>query len=169
MTFFFPFSFFMSLNSFSKICPQAVDNFILFCQSTIIPGVGMTKFQYRDCPVHRVVRNGWFQTGDIVDGSGKNSMCAFGHSDTVPDQCFSVDFGFPLGGIVGYANTGAHSGRSQFFVTLGPCAWMNHKFQGFGRVIRGFETLAAINQVPVSNQVPVGKVVISECRPFPEV
>jgi len=154
---------------FSKICPHACENFVLFCQGAVVPGLGLTRYQYRDCPVHRIVKNGWIQTGDVVDGTGKNSICAFGSADTIPDECFSVDFGFPQGGIIGYANEGAHSSRSQFFITLGPCAWMNHKYQGFGRIIQGFKTLEKLNQVPVSNQTPINKVKILDCRPAPEM
>lgn len=141
----------------------------MLCTGTTIPGMGYNKFSYKNCPVHRIVKHGWLQTGDIVDGSGKNSVCAFGPEETVPDECFSVDFGFPHGGVVGFANTGAHSSRSQFFITLGPSAWMNQKFQGFGRVIQGLRTLHALNGVTTSNHTPTRRVVILDCGVAPEL
>lgn len=141
----------------------------MLCTGSVIPGMGYNKFSYQNCAVHRIVQNGWIQTGDIVDGSGKNSVCAFGGEETVPDESFSVDFGFQHGGILGYANTGAHSSKSQFFVTLGPNAWMNQKFQGFGRVIQGLRTLHALNRVPTSNHVPTKRVQIVQCGIAPEL
>lgn len=79
------------------------------------------------------------------------------------DESFTLDFGFPHGGIVGYANEGPHSNRSQFFITLGPCPWMNHKFVGVGRVLQGYEVLKRLNEIPTSNQVPTRLVKITEC------
>lgn len=157
------------LYRFAKVAPQACKNFAMLCEGSPIPGMGYSKFSYRNCPVHRLVRNGWIQTGDIVDGTGKNSVCAFGAEETVADEAFSVDFGFQHGGIVGYANNGAHASRSQFFVTLGPNAWMNHKFQGFGRVIQGLRTIRALNRIEVSNNTPTSRVVITDCGLAPEM
>lgn len=154
---------------FEKLCPQACKNFALLCTGTPIPGMGYSKFSYKNCPVHRLVRNGWIQTGDIVDGSGKNSVCAFGAEESVPDESFSVDFGFQHGGIIGYANNGAHASRSQFFVTLGPNSWMNQKFQGFGRVIQGLRTIQAFNRIEVSNNTPANRVFIVDCGIAPEM
>jgi peptidylprolyl isomerase len=115
------------------------------------------------------VKNGWIQTGDILLGSGKKSICSFGVDETVPDESFSVDFDFLHGGIVAYANTGAHSSRSQFFITLGPCNWMNNKYQGFGRVIQGFNTLKKFNKIVVSNNTPINTVRIARCSIAPEL
>ena len=136
------------------MCPKACENFIKLCTSTT------NQRQYLNCPIHRIVKNGWFQTGDIIDGSGKNSLAVLNEAGFVQDECFSVDFGFKLGGIVGYANSGPHSNGSQFFVTLGPSEWMNNSFIGFGRVIQGFSVLKAINNVSCSNQVPNKTIVI---------
>eukprot|EP01037_Dinobryon_pediforme_P046368 gene46368-59593_t len=54
--------------------------------------------------------------------------------------------------VVGYANSGPHCNGSQFFITLGPCDWMNQKFVGFGRVIQGFSALKTLNSLRTSNQ-----------------
>lgn len=150
------------------MCPQAAQNFSLLCEGTTIPDYGDKIFRYINCPVHRIVKNGWIQAGDIVDGTGKHSIAASGIDSAVPDECFSVDFGFPQGGIIGYANEGSHTNRSQFFITTGPCAWMNQKFVGFGRVIQGFDTLEKLNSLQTSNQAPINRVFISNCGEAPE-
>eukprot|EP00597_Dinobryon_sp_UTEXLB2267_P009098 CAMPEP_0170092058 /NCGR_PEP_ID=MMETSP0019_2-20121128/25500_1 /TAXON_ID=98059 /ORGANISM="Dinobryon sp., Strain UTEXLB2267" /LENGTH=248 /DNA_ID=CAMNT_0010312257 /DNA_START=14 /DNA_END=757 /DNA_ORIENTATION=+ len=99
---------------YSDFCPKACDNFIKLCTA------GTAK-HYLNCPIHRMVKNGWFQCGDVVDGSGKYSCAAT--TKTIQDESFSIDFGLSVGGVVGYSNSGPHSSGSQFFVTLGPCEW----------------------------------------------
>ena len=104
--------------------------------------------------MHRVVAGGWFQCGDIVEGTGKGSYAAVGENGKVKDESFVFDFGSPLGGMVGYSTSSSHSNGSQFFVTLGPCEWMNGNYVGVGRVIQGFDVLQRISNANVSNQKP---------------
>lgn len=147
---------------FVKKCPKACEHFLMLCEGV---RMGKHRYQYTGCPVHRLVKNGWIQAGDVEDGTGKHSNAYLDDTGVVPDECFSVDFGFFKGGIVGYANQGAHTNRSQFFVTLGPCAWMNEKYVAFGRVIQGFSVLKSINKVPTNNQVPARTIKITACGP----
>ena len=84
-------------------------------------------------------------------------------STVIQDESFSLDFGLAVSGVVGYANSGPHSNGSQFFITLGPCEWMNQKFVGFGRVIQGFSALRLLSSVKTSNQVPDKNIFISAC------
>ena len=81
----------------------------------------------------------------------------------IRDESFSLDFGLAVSGVVGYANSGPHSNGSQFFITLGPCDWMNQKFVGFGRVIQGFSALRLLSSLKTSNQVPDKNIFISAC------
>ena len=141
---------------FAKECPKAAENFKKLCE-------GSGNYQYGNCPIHRIVKNGWIQTGDVVDGSGKNSVAVLEGSETVPDESFSVDFGTPFGGIVGFANEGAHTNRSQFFITIAGCSWMNNKFVGVGRILHGYSVLRALNKIETSNQVPTRIVKITDC------
>lgn len=134
---------------FHKICPLACENFINLCNDS-----------YHNCPIHRVVQNGWLQSGDITDGSGQHSRSALG--DPIPDESFSIEFGNKLGGIVGYSSSGPHSNGSQFFITLGPCEWMNCTRVGFGRVIQGYDVLKRLNQISVKNQRPHPTVYIAD-------
>ena len=126
-----------------------------------MPGGG-PKLHYLGCPVHRIVPGGWIQCGDIFDGSGGHSIAA-NEEGKVQDECFSVDFSAPDGGILGYSSSAPHSNGSQFFITLGPCEWMQNSFVGFGRVIQGLSTLKAIENIPTSNQKPKVRVVVKSC------
>lgn len=118
-----------------------------------------TILHYKLCSVQRVVPGGWIQCGDIVDGTGANSVAAVGSAELgqaarIPDECFTLDFGAPEGGIVGYARSAAHGNGSQFFITLGPSEWMQYKFEGFGRIIQGYSVLRELENIKTSNQVP---------------
>jgi cyclophilin family peptidyl-prolyl cis-trans isomerase len=135
---------------FENICPLACENFMQLCNES-----------YHNCPIHRIVENGWLQSGDIVDGTGANSRSASG--DPIPDESFSVEFANKLGGIVGYSSSGPHSNGSQFFITLGSCEWMNCTRVGFGRVIQGYDVLKKLNNAPLKNQRPYPKIYIGDC------
>eukprot|EP01036_Dinobryon_divergens_P034295 gene34295-44298_t len=139
---------------YTDYCPNACDNFIKLCTA------GAPK-HYRSSTIHRIVKNGWIQCGDVVDGSGRHSISASGNA--IRDESFSLDFGLAVSGVVGYANSGPHSNGSQFFITLGPCDWMNQKFVGFGRVIQGFSALRLLSSLKTSNQVPDKNIFISAC------
>jgi cyclophilin family peptidyl-prolyl cis-trans isomerase len=131
---------------FTDLCPKACDHFTSLCV-----GVKDTKgnsLSYEKCPIHRIVKDGWFQCGDITDGSGANSVTI--NDITLPDECFTADFGFELGGVLGLANTGPHSNGSQFFITVGPCDWMNNQYVGIGRVVCGYKVIQDINCASIS-------------------
>lgn len=149
---------------FKELCPQAVENFSRLCMGM---GSGDHAMHYKGSPIHRLVKDGWLQCGDIVDGSGANSTAALETSDIVPDESFTLDFGFIPGGVVGFANSGSHTSGSQFFITTGPCEWMNHNFVGVGRIIQGFSVLRMLNQLPTANQRPVKNITIQSCGIVP--
>lgn len=115
-----------------------------------------------NCPIHRLVQDGWLQCGDIVDGSGANSVSAMG-TKYIEDESYSVKFDDEFGGIIGYVSSSPHSNGSQFFITLGPCNWMNNKFVGFGRVLQGYDALKRINKAICKNQRPTPSIVIGGC------
>ena len=158
---------------FTDMCPNACDNFLKLCTgeagSIINPkNEKEVSRDYVGCPVHRIVQGGWIQLGDIVDGSGLNSVgfAAGGENGKVRDETFSVDYGVAAG-IVGYSSSNPHHNATQFHITLVPCDWMNSKNVGFGRVVAGFGVLKKINEVEVINQKPQVQVFIEACGRFP--
>jgi cyclophilin family peptidyl-prolyl cis-trans isomerase len=147
---------------FSDLCPNACNNFIKLCVGGTA-GAGVA-FHYLNNPIHRVVSGGWLQCGDIVDGSGANSVSSTG--SPIEDECFSVDFGEKRGGILGYVSSAPHSNGSQFFITLGSCEFMNQNKVGFGRVLQGYDVLAQISTAPCRNQRPIPEIKISKCGKY---
>lgn len=80
-------------------------------------------------PIHRVVKGGYVQGGDVVDGTGKGKP-----KFHIPDESFAVKHDEP--GILGMANNGdAHTGAAQFYVTLAPLPWLDGKRVAFGKVV----------------------------------
>lgn len=145
---------------FDDICPKACENFMKLCTGEAGNTDGVT-FNYRDCPLHRLVPDGWVQSGDIVDGSGSNSKSIFG--EYFEDESFSIEFGERRGGIVGYSSPGPHNNGSQFFITLGPCEWMNCTKVGFGRLVQGYDILRKLNNAACKNQRPSPTIYIGSC------
>jgi cyclophilin family peptidyl-prolyl cis-trans isomerase len=147
---------------FDDICPMACQNFINLCTGERGSDVDGVKLSYRNCPIHRIVPSGWIQTGDIVNGSGNNSRSSYGKN--IEDESFSVEFNDARGGVLGYASSGPHTNGSQFFITLGPCDWMNCTKVGFGQVIQGYDVLHRLDtNTPCKNQRPIKKILIDAC------
>jgi len=143
---------------YDNLCPKACANFIKLCSND-----GATPAAYMDTPIHRLVPGGWLQCGDTTDGSGANSVATLEESGKIEDESFSINFDAEFGGLLGYVSSSPHSNGSQFFVTLGPCAWMNKKFQGFGRVVQGYDALKRIEKAQCKNQRPTPSIKIGGC------
>ena len=148
---------------FTDVCPIACENFQKLCTGEAGVSENGTQLNFIGSPIHRIVQGGWIQGGDIVDGTGSNSLAAIGTNNKVRDESFSVDFGCPSGGIVGMSTSSPHSNGSQFFITLGPADWMNGKFVGVGRVIQGFDVLKKIEAAPSVNQKPSQMIYVETC------
>jgi peptidyl-prolyl cis-trans isomerase-like 6 len=134
----------VTIELYDDVCPKTCDNFRNLCS-------GKTGRSYAGSPFHRVMKDGYVQGGDIDGGRGDGGESSAG--DPVPDEGFSVSHG--KSGIVSMANTGAHSNKSQFFVTLKDMSWLDQKFVAFGRVVFGMNVFKRINALPVENQRPL--------------
>ena len=67
-------------------------------------------------------------------------------------------------GVLSMANSGKNSNSSQFFVTFAPCPSLDGKHVAFGRVVKGFEVLDAVEAAAASKDgEPRTPVWISAC------
>jgi len=143
---------------FSDVAPKTCANFCAFIKGHAAPGSSAAPQTYASCPVHRVVKDGWVQSGDVVDGTGTGSVSIFGR--TFADETFAVKHDKP--GIVAMASSGPHTNGCQFYVTQAPLAFLDGKKVGFGRVVDGLRLLKILNRAEVDTaERPVAAIKIS--------
>lgn len=145
---------------FNDIAPKTCRNFRALCTGEGgESGHSEHRLHYRGSVIHRVIRGGWIQGGDIWMKRGDGGESIFG--PLFEDENFAVKH--DRRGIVGMANKGRHTNASQFYITLAPAAWMDTQYVAFGRVVEGADTLAAIERVDCMNQRPLRDVTIADC------
>jgi peptidylprolyl isomerase domain and WD repeat-containing protein 1 len=125
----------ITVQLFGDAAPLAVENFSELARRGYYDG---TIF-------HRVIKGFMAQGGDPT-GTGSGGDSIFGGD-------FADEFGsrkrFDRAGLLAMANGGPNTNGSQFFLTCAPCDWLNNKHTIFGAVLRGLETLKAIEAVRV--------------------
>jgi cyclophilin family peptidyl-prolyl cis-trans isomerase len=99
---------------FTQQCAKTCENFMALCSGGGVTDDG-TALHYKGSALHRIVKDGWIQGGDIAAGSkGTGGASVFG--ETFPDESFVVKH--DQKGILSMAaGRDAHSNASQFFVT----------------------------------------------------
>jgi cyclophilin family peptidyl-prolyl cis-trans isomerase len=123
----------------------------------IIGGLVKSGF-YNNLTFHRVVPNFVIQGGD-PNGNGTG-----GPGFTFEDE-FNASAIYSGNGQLGLANSGPDTNGSQFFVTLGPQRALDFNQAIFGQLVRGFDVLTKIDQVPTdANNKPLTPVVISSAK-----
>lgn len=137
---------------FEEYCPSGCANFKSLCSGSNANGA-----TYVGSPFHRVVKGGYVQGGDNVEGHGNGGKSSTG--DAVADESFTLSHAAT--GIVSMANDGPHTNASQFFVTLKPLPFLDTKFQAIGRVVSGMQHFRGIENMKLENQRPVGTCKIS--------
>jgi len=123
---------------FPQDAPIAVNNFVFLSSQGFYDGV---KF-------HRVVKDFVIQSGDPT-GTGSG-----GPGYKFADEPVTRDY---ISGTLAMANAGPNTNSSQFFITLADLSGRLPKnYTIFGLVIGGFEIVAKIGDVPVT-QSPGGE------------
>lgn len=105
-----------------KEAPLACRNFVQLCM----------EGYYDGSPINRIIKQFMVQMGDPT-GTGKGGESIWGRP--FKDE-FHGRLKFNHRGLVAMANENAtpHTNRSQFFLTLGPCEWLNKKHTIFGKI-----------------------------------
>lgn len=152
----------MIIELHSDKLPRTCRNFTKLCigdeeeRTKHSPPLALT---YQNSVFHRVVKNGWIQGGDIVQGKGDNGWSVYG--ETFEDENYSMLH--TRRGIVGMANKGRHSNASQFYITLQPAPWMDCQYVAFGEVIEGVDILDKLEAQETYNERPVQECRIKTC------
>lgn len=120
---------------FCEQVPFACENFLAHCASGY----------YTDCHFHRNIKGFIVQSGDPTNtGTGGESIW----HRTFKDE-FVPTLKHNKRGILSMANSGPDTNGSQFFFTYAKHPHLNSVYTVFGHVISGFETLDALEKVPV--------------------
>lgn len=142
----------MIFELYRDIVPDTVSNFVKLLTAK-------SEKKYIGSLLHRIVKSGWVQGGDIVNGSGGNSDSAAGGK--FPDENFAIKH--DRAGIIGMANDGPHTNGSQFYITFGPAPWMDQTYVAFGCLIEGQHILRDLENIETVNERPKRPLTVHDC------
>ncbi|KUF81405.1 Peptidyl-prolyl cis-trans isomerase [Phytophthora nicotianae] len=143
----------VELELFHGVCPKTCKNFLALCEHKV-PDLSDETQQlgYQGNQVHRVVRGGWIQAGDVAGNGRGDGPCRSLYGLEFPDESFAVSHN--AAGILSMANTGPHTNGSQFFITLAPQPWLDRRKVAFGRVVSGWRTVMTIGGLETRQERP---------------
>jgi len=143
---------------FGETAPMTVMNFVSLARGY---KKGKEFLHYKNTPLHRIVPDFVLQMGDITTGDGTGGKSIFGAKFN--DEDFVLSHRSP--GWVSMANHGRDTNGSQFFIMLTKARWLDGKHVVFGKVIRGFDVIKTLGEVPSdpSTALPKIKVTITDC------
>lgn len=127
----------LKIELFCDQAPNTCTNFLALCASDYYDG----------CLFHRNIKGFMVQTGDPTNtGKGGQSIWNRKFEDELSDE-----LKHSVRGVVSMANSGPSTNASQFFITYGKQPHLDMKYTVFGKVIDGFDTLDALEKIPVVN------------------
>lgn len=124
---------------YGTVVPKTVENFRAL--STGEKGFHSqtgSRLHFKDTLFHRIVPGVFIQGGDL--GNGGDSI----YGKHFKDENFLLKHQGV--GTVSMANSGPHSNKSQFFISLTKTHWMDNKHVVFGQVIEGLGILKKIEK-----------------------
>lgn len=145
---------------FKNVVPLTAENFRALCTGEKGVGKAGVPLHFKGCSFHRCISNFMIQGGDFTRGDGTGGESIYGAK--FEDENFSVDHTVP--GLLSMANSGPATNGSQFFVTTVPTPHLNNKHVVFGRVIRGYGVVKAVESEPTDgNSRPSKACIIADC------
>lgn len=131
---------------FPEKAPLTVQNFVELAQGTkkwhdATEKEWQQRPYYNGLAFHRVIPKFMIQGGDYM-GTGSGSV-----GYTFEDE-FAPDLRFDRPGLLAMANRGPGTNGAQFFITVEPTPWLDHKHSIFGEVAEGQEVADAICNAP---------------------
>ena len=135
---------------YDDIVPRTCENF-----------KSLSKIEFKNCKIHRLIPGFMVQTGDYENGDGTGGTSIYGKK--FPDE--NLRGKHDRRGLLSMANAGPDTNGSQFFITFGPASHLDGKHVVFGEVVKGMEVLDQIEQIPTDqNDEPKDLLYIKETR-----
>eukprot|EP00823_Brevimastigomonas_motovehiculus_P008558 TRINITY_DN7863_c0_g1_i1.p1 TRINITY_DN7863_c0_g1~~TRINITY_DN7863_c0_g1_i1.p1 ORF type:complete len:194 (-),score=24.85 TRINITY_DN7863_c0_g1_i1:125-706(-) len=139
--------------------PKTAENFRQFCTGEYKKGDQPQG--YKNCPIHRIIKDFMIQGGDFLKGDGTGSTSIY-KGEPFKDESF--EFKHNRAGLLSMANSGPNTNGCQFFITCNKADWLDSKHTVFGEVIDGMLTVRKIENVATGvNNKPKLPVVITQC------
>jgi peptidyl-prolyl cis-trans isomerase A (cyclophilin A) len=144
---------------FEKESPITVKNFVGLVRGTKEFQDPKTRQMvkrpfYNGVTFHRVI------PGFMIQGGDPTATGMYSGGYNIPDE-FAPTLKFDQPGRLAMANSGPHTGSTQFFITEGLPEYLNGKHTIFGQVVEGLDVVGKIARVPRdSNDKPRTPVVI---------
>jgi cyclophilin family peptidyl-prolyl cis-trans isomerase len=132
-----------------KRVPMTVANFVGLAEGTIRNQALPPGTPYYDgSPFHRVA------PGHVIQAGRPVSKIASTPGYSIPNE---IDPALSNGreGMVGMANGGPNTGKSQFYITLGDRSYLDGDYAVFGEVVRGMDVVRSIVQGDVIETVRI--------------
>ncbi|KAJ9102371.1 hypothetical protein QFC21_002771 [Naganishia friedmannii] len=141
--------------------PKTVENFRALCTGEKgISRLSQQALHYKGSIVHRVIPGFMLQGGDFTKRNGTGGESIYGGTFADEDLSIPVD----KEGLLVMANRGPDTNGSQFFITFAAAPHLNGKHCVFGKVVRGYEHVQAIENVQVDDRDrPLSPVTIVNC------
>ena len=138
--------------------PKTSENFRALCTGEKGKTRDGHNFGYKGSKFHRVIDGFMAQGGDFTRGDGTGGKCIYGDGEKFDDENFNHKH--TARGDLSMANSGPNTNGSQFFLTFTDTPHLDNKHVVFGRVISGWDVVAAIENNPGHDSKPYRDVVI---------
>ncbi|CCW64378.1 unnamed protein product [Phytomonas sp. EM1] len=130
---------------FDDVTPKTCENFRKLClgnDGKTLEGSNI-PMTYKGTIFHRVISGFMIQGGDYTNHNGTGGASIYG--EKFPDENFEV--ACEKAGLLAMANAGPNTNGSQFFITAAPCPHLTGRHVVFGRVVRGMNSVRAIEHI----------------------
>ncbi|XP_034252854.1 uncharacterized protein LOC117652224, partial [Thrips palmi] len=120
-----------------------------------------TTYSYKDTPLHRILPGYYCLGGDVVNRNGSAGSSIHG-GEPFPDEKNDLTHCEP--GLLCTIGAKADSNDSKFMLTMKALPTLDDKSTVFGRIVKGFEVLQAINALGAkASGKPVVQVYCCDC------
>ena len=122
---------------YEDIVPKTCNNF-----------KSLSKIEYKNCVIHRLIKGFMLQTGDYENSNGTGGVSVYGKK--FPDENFNLKH--TKRGQLSMAKSGPDTNGSQFFITFDAAPHLDGKHVVFGEVVKGWEVLDAIEAMKTNEK-----------------